>query len=67
MPPIQDKDEIDDELRKIQARYPLLDNCHDSLKRSCALEALDAVILDMQKQYDQVCRSYFALKNELSR
>jgi hypothetical protein len=38
----------------------------EGVKRACALHALDAVVGDMQAQYDQVCRAYLELKTSLS-
>ena len=68
-PPLS-PEEIDDELEQLRGRYPIdaktVTN-QDALKRACALGALDAIVTEMQSQYDQVCQAYVELRGSLSK
>jgi hypothetical protein len=68
-PPLS-PEEIDSELVQLRSRYPIdarsLAN-QDALKRACALAALDAIVREMQFQYDQVCQAYVDLRGSLSK
>jgi hypothetical protein len=52
--------------REIYPVDPTFTTEQDALHRSCALSALDAVVMEMQCQYDQICQHYMTLKNTLS-
>jgi hypothetical protein len=68
-PPLS-PEEIDDELEQLRGRYPIdagtVTN-RDALRRACALGALDAIVMEMQSQYDQVCQAYVELRGALSK
>ncbi len=63
-PPL-DQDEIRAALDQRSGKYPMLGGPSDSLKRPCALWALDEVLWEMQRQYDRVCEAYAQLRAAL--
>ncbi|MDP2603616.1 MAG: hypothetical protein Q8S00_13635 [Deltaproteobacteria bacterium] len=68
-PPLS-PEEINDELEHLRDRYPMDARTvthQDALKRACALGALDGIVMEMQFQYDQVCRAYVELRGSLSK
>jgi hypothetical protein len=68
-PPLA-SEEIQEELRQRQTSYPFdpaSSTEQDALHRSCALSALDAVVMEMQYQYDQICQAYVELRKNLSK
>jgi hypothetical protein len=63
-------EEMDEELERRRVRYPTDSGSgtkQDATKRACALWALDAVVGEMQDQYDQVCCAYAELRAALSK
>jgi hypothetical protein len=63
-------EEIEHHLKERHDRYPAdtaADTMQDSLKKSCALSALDTIVREMQYQYDHVCQAYTELKELLLR
>jgi hypothetical protein len=68
-PPLS-PEEIDDELERLRSKYPIdartVEN-RDGLKRACALGALDAIVMEMQSQYDRVLQAYVELRGSLSK
>ena len=68
--PLLSPDQTNEELERRRAKYPTgpeTGTKQDALKRTCALWALDAVVGEMQSQYDQVCRVYAELRGSLSK
>jgi hypothetical protein len=68
-PPLR-PEQIDEELERRRIKYPPhseTETTQDALKRACALWALDAVVAEMQYQYDQVCHAYAELSAALSK
>lgn len=67
-PPLS-QEEIDKELKQLCEEYPVdretLTN-QEVLKKACALSALNAIVMEMQYQYDQICQAYIELKRSLS-
>lgn len=68
--PPMNPEEIDDLLKQIGNKYQIgvrtVTN-QDALKRACALWALDAIVMDMQSQYDYICQTYVELRSSLSK
>jgi hypothetical protein len=68
--PLLSPEEIDDELKQLRRRHPVEAGTvteQEALKRACALGALDAVVMEMQYQYDRVYQAYLELKGLLSK
>jgi len=68
-PPLN-PDEMHEALEQRRAKYPMEGRARskqDALKRSCALWALDEIVLEMQHRYDAVCRAYAELRETLSK
>jgi hypothetical protein len=68
-PPLSPK-EISQELKQITGKYKHLFSRkvskEDLVKRSAALWALEAIVNEMQNQYDLVCQAYADLRKKLS-
>jgi hypothetical protein len=63
-------EEIEAELTQLRRRYPAAAGtvtAQEALNRACALWALDAVVWEMQNQYDRVCQAYVELKRLLTK
>ena len=68
-PPLNDT-QIQDELEQRRGEYAIdvgAGTKQDALKRACALWALDAIVQEMQGQYDRVCQAYADLRSTLSK
>jgi hypothetical protein len=68
--PPMSPDAMEDMLQQIRNKYPIgartVTN-QDARKRACALWALDAIVMDMQAQYDYICQTYVELRRSLSK
>ena len=67
--PPMNQNQIHDELERRRAKYPIsmeVSTSQETLKRACALWALDEIVWEMQNQYDRVCQTYAELRSSLS-
>ena len=67
-PPLS-PEESAQELKQITSKYSFGRKVSrgDAVKRAAALWSLDAVVNDMQNQYDRVCQAYADLRKKLSK